>query len=90
VHFPSLQILKYEGPKEIVNEGEEEDEEGGSQVEPQEDAPLVRGDSVKKSDSPTSTGKRQVIFFHCYEHFRSSVYYCCFTYCSIIQICFLC
>jgi hypothetical protein len=42
---------------------EEENEEGDSQVEPQEQAPLVRGDSVKKPVPPISTGEKQVTLF---------------------------
>jgi hypothetical protein len=42
---------------------EEENEEGDSQVEPQEQSPLVRGESVRKPDSSISTGVKQVILF---------------------------
>lgn len=49
-----LRILKYEGPKEDVNEDEDEDaEEAFSEIETQEEETLlVRGGSVRKPDSP--------------------------------------
>jgi len=49
-----LKILKYEGPKEDMNDGEAEDaKEGFSEMETQEEEKLlVRGGSVKKPDSP--------------------------------------
>lgn len=49
-----LRILKYEGPKEDMNDDEAEDaKEGFSEMETQEEEKLlVRGGSVKKPDSP--------------------------------------
>ena len=52
------QILKYEGPKEDMNDDEAEDaKEGFSEMETQEEEKLlVRGGSVKKPDSPEKQG----------------------------------
>jgi hypothetical protein len=39
------------------------DEEGDTLVEPQEELPLLRGDSIKKTDLPISAGEKQIILF---------------------------
>jgi hypothetical protein len=55
------QILKYEGPKEDVDDDDDEEAEVAQDVFTEietleEETPLVRGGSVKKPDSPELPG----------------------------------
>ncbi|PSN49953.1 hypothetical protein C0J52_18192 [Blattella germanica] len=52
-----MKILKYVGPKEGGDIDEDEEKEGPKEETTEETAPLVRGPSIKKPDSPTASGK---------------------------------